>query len=162
MNLGKNYAQIVDHGLTKTRAGNIQVFIKLSIGDEGEQQTWYGSPFKKDTGEINKMCIQQLCYVGFDPATMELEDLNKDNLLDKSQLFEVYGVNQTQGDGSLAVRVGSLGPLGPERVTGEEISTIISASQKQSLKELSGKYKVSKPKVTAEPKKDDPNEVIPF
>lgn len=160
MHLGKNYGQIVDHGLTKTKAGNIQIFIRFSLGDSGEEQTWYGSPFKKDTGEINKFCIQQLCYVGFDPATMELEDLNKDGTLDKSQLFDVYGQNQTQGDGSLMVRIGSLGPLGPERATAEEISTIVTSTQKQSLKELAGKYRASKPVMPVN--KPDPLETIPF
>lgn len=157
MQLGKNYAQIVDHGLRTTQAGGIQVFIRFSLSETSDQHTWYGSPFKKDTGEINTLCIQQLVYAGFDPATMELEDLNLDGTLDKSVVIDIYAANQTQSDGSLALKIANIGPLGPLRATSEAVSKAVSSEQKQKLKEMSGKFK-SAPKVT--PK--NPDEVIPF
>ena len=155
MELGKNLARIVDYGTTKTKGGAAQVFIKFSVS--GEESTWYGVPFKKDSDEVNDICMTQLCYCGFDPSVNKIEDLSfgiDSGLLATGEDIDVYVADQILPDGSQKRRINTIGEIGPARATATEVQQLISETKQQKLREAASKFKVRK--------KKDPNKVIPF
>lgn len=158
MELGKNLGRIVDYGTTKTKAGSLQVFIKFQIG--AEESTWYGVPYKKDSDEVNDMCLMQLTYCGFDPSKNELEELSgglDSNILITDEDIDLVIADQITPNGDTARRIKSIGEFGPTRITAEESKTLVSEAKKQKLKEAASKFKVRK-KV----EKEDPTLETPF
>lgn len=145
MKLGKNIAKIVDYGITTTRAGALQVFVRLDIEDSG-LQTWYGMPFKKD-GTLNGMCLQQLANCGFDASEHEIQELDAgvdSGLMDVDSFIDVYATKQTKPDGSEFVGINSLGEIGPMRADSEVIKTLITPEQSAMLKAAGAKFKPRK------------------
>lgn len=158
MELGKNSARIVDYGLTKTKMGSVQVFIKLLVGGK-EDATWFGMPMKKD-GESNDFMLTQLAYCGFDFSSHELEELAKgvdSGLLITSEDIDVYVRDETSPTGELVRRINTLGAMGPIRMEAEEVKSLITDDQKSKLKAAASKFKARK--VVEKPK---PSDDIPF
>ena len=160
MKLGKNIGRITDYGMTKTRAGKGQIFVRVAL-DDGDEQTWYGMPFKND-GELNEICIQQLVYCGLDLERFSINDVNKGpscGALDTDSPIDVYCANKTQGDGSLQMRINSLGPIGPMVLAEDEVDTLFTDEQRAKLKAAANKFK---PKKRAAVKKEAEDEDVPF
>ena len=158
MELGKNSARIVDYGLTKTKMGSAQIFIKLLVNGR-DDATWYGMPMKKD-GEPNEFMLTQLAYCGFDLSQNSFEDLSRgpdSGLLVTSEDIEVYVREETDGKGDLVRRVNTLGAMGPIRLDAEEAKTLIPQESIDKLKALAGKFK---PRKVA--KKELPSDDVPF
>lgn len=158
MELGKNLGRIVDYGVTKTKSGSLQVFVKFSIGNE--ESTWYGVPYKKDSDEVNDMCMMQLVYCGFDPSQAELERLGtglESGLLITDEDIDLYIADEMMPNGDVKRRIKTIGELGPTRISADEAKSLVSDAKKQKLKESASKFKVRKKK-----EKQNPDTSIPF
>ena len=168
MELGRNIARITDYGISKTKLGSVQVFVRLLVEstDGSKEVTWYGVPFKKD-GEVNEFMMAQLAYCGFDPATNTIEDLSKgidSGILITTENIDVYARDETSPSGEIVRKINTLGPMGPIRIDGEEAKTLISTEQAAKIKSLASKYKVRKA-TNPQPvvaKKEEENDAIPF
>lgn len=159
MELGKNSARIVDYGITKTKLGSAQVFVKLLVAGVHDT-TWYGVPFKKD-GEVNEFMMTQLAYCGFDLSRQTIEDLAagmESGILITDEDIDVYVRNETNGSGDLVPRVNTLGSVGPIRVDEQDLKVLISQEQSDKLKASASKFKARKKSA----KKDNPSDDVPF
>lgn len=166
MELGKNLAGIIDYGLTKSKAGAEQVFIKFKIGKE--ETTWFGSPFRKECGEdgnpkLNDMFWTQFVYCGFDPEKNKLEDLLEgfsSDILITDEYIEVTIADEIQPDGDTKRRIKMIGEIGPTRLDATEAKQLLSSVKNKIIKEGASKFKARKRIV--KPKKQDPSEPTPF
>lgn len=156
--MGKNLGRITDYGTTKAKSGSVQIFIKFQIG--GEESTWFGSPYKKESDDVNDMCLMQLAYCGFDPELHEIDALSQgldSGILITDEDIDLVIADQTLPNGDIARRIKSIGEFGPVRITSEETKSLVSDTKKQKLKASAGKFKVRK-KV----EKEDPTLETPF
>lgn len=161
MVIGKNRAIITDYGMTKTKLGSAQVFIKLLVNDE-ESHTWWGVLFKKD-GTPNEFVLTQLAYCGYDVATQSVDLLALgpvSGALDTDAEIDVYAKMMTDPIGNLKLRIDTLGEIGPTRMDSNEVNALLDESQKNALAALGSKFKPRKK--TIKPKPQDPDEEIPF
>lgn len=155
MELGRNSARIIDYGLSKTKLGSAQVFIKLLVEQTGgsKEVTWYGVPFKKD-GEVNEFMMAQLAYCGFDPSVNSIEDLSNgidSGILISNENIDVYVRDETSPSGEIVRKINTLGPMGPMRIATEEAKALISGEQASKIKALASKFKPRKPGVAIKP-----------
>jgi hypothetical protein len=157
MKVGKNLAEIVDYGITKTKLGSAQVFIRLSFEDNSES-TWYGVAFKKD-GETNDIMLQQLAYCGFDLSANKIEDLAagmESGLLVTDERLDVYCRMEVAPNGENVLRISSLGSIGPSRVDGEQLKSLLTDEQSKKLKDAASKFKPRAKKPAPKPSEDIP------
>lgn len=145
MKEGKNIARITDYGLTKTKLGSAQIFIKVDFL-EGGSATWYGVAFKKN-GEPNDMCLKQLAYCGFDFETNTIDQLAYGPLLSllRTDDIDVYCRHETAPNGEQVLRINSIGELfGPQRVEADEAKQMLDKDALEKLKNAGSKFKAHK------------------
>lgn len=156
MEVGKNIGRIRDYGISATKAGKAQVFVQV-VFTNGEEATWYGYPLKND-GELNESFMRQLCYAGFDPSKNNLQDLQfgKDSeALDTTSDIDFYAREERAPNGDMQIRLNSIGPFGPARVSSEAIKELIPQTLEDKIKSLAGRFEVR----SRSPK---PSDSIPF
>jgi hypothetical protein len=161
MVIGKNKAIITDYGMTKTKLGSAQVFVRLLVNGE-ESQTWYGVFFKKD-GTPNEFVLTQLAYCGYDFANHTTELLSMGPIggcLDTTNEIDVYAKMMTTPTGDVRLRVDTLGEIGPSRLDTNEAAAMFDDSQKAALAAMASKFKPRKK--PAPVSAANPDEEMPF
>lgn len=147
MEQGKYQARIVDHGLTTTKSGNLQVYIIFKF-DNGEQMTWYGS---LNDGIASEITVNALLECGFNSENFE--DLNTPNALIRDESIDVTLKTEVDNQGKDRLRIKYVG-AGKEitRISKDEIRQKLSPNVSAKLKELLNKKRG----------KEDPGFEIPF
>lgn len=158
MKVGKNLGEIIDYGVTKTKLGSAQVFIRIAFED-GSESTWYGVAVKKD-GEANEIMLAQLAHCGFDFSKNDVMDLFEgpsSGLLIMNEKIDVYCRNEMTQTGELALKISSLGAIGPNRVDVDEARSLLTSEQADKIRAIGSKFKPRQRKA-----KQNPEEPTPF
>lgn len=148
------WVRISDYGVSKTKAGGVQVFI--DVYKDGDKKRWYGSPFKKD-GSLNDMCILQLAACGFDPSIHKILDLEAgpaSEILVTDEDVECEIGPETAPTGEQIMRVKWIGAAPRQTYSREELKALVTDEQEQALKSAANKFRVRKKKVKLDPEED--------
>lgn len=99
---GKFKAMVLDYGVSESKSGNPQVYIKLNVEAEGSAKTltWYGS----FTGGAKDITLKTLINAGLQPQHYgQLANLNKgvaSSMLDITKVLEADVQEEPKQDGS--------------------------------------------------------------
>lgn len=121
---GKYLARPADWGISETKAGDPQVFVKFEFG--GKSLTWFGS---LKEGRAQEITIDSLLALGF--RSNDLSELNKETtILDTTKDVQIV-VEHEEYNGKISAKIKWVNPLsvGVKRMD---------AKKTKSLKSLSG------------------------